>query len=68
MIFTMEQEALLKKIGISFSVQKKMNDEQLAEIDMVVTDYLIDNGINEDNTVNEVGKLCEEIITIVADL
>lgn len=64
----MEQEALLKKIGISFSVQKKMNDEQLAEIDMVVTDYLIDNGINEDNTVNEVGKLCEEIITIVADL
>lgn len=68
MVFTMEQEALLKKIGITFSVQKKMNDEQLAEIDMVVTDYLIENGINEDNTVNEVGKLCEEIITIVADL
>lgn len=67
-VFTQEQEAFLKKIGITFSVQKKLNEEQLAEIDMVVTDYLIENGIDEDESVNEVGKLCEKILAIVADL
>jgi hypothetical protein len=66
--FTKEQEAFLKKIGVPFSVQKKLDDEHLAELDMVVTDYLIENGIDEDEKVNDVGKLCEEILAILSEL
>jgi hemerythrin len=66
--FTKEQEEFLKKIGITFSVQKKLDEEHLAELDMVVTDYLIEHGINEDESVNEVGKMCEEILAIISEL
>jgi hypothetical protein len=66
--FTKEKEAFLKKIGIPFSVQKKLDEEHLAELDMVVTDYLIENGIDEDEKVNEVGMLCEEILAILSEL
>lgn len=64
--FTKEQADFLKKIGINFSVQGKLDDEHLAEIDMVVTDYLIENGIDDDESVNEIGKKCEEILEIVS--
>ncbi len=67
-IFTKEQEEFLKKIGITFSLQKKLDDEHLAELDMVVTDYLIEHGINEDESVNELGKKCEEILSIISEL
>lgn len=65
--FTDEQIAFLKRIGIQFSVQGKLDEEHLAEIDMVVTDYLIENGINEDESVNEEGKMCEKILELVSE-
>lgn len=64
--FTKEQVAFLKQIGINFSVQGNLDDEHLAEIDMVVTDYLIDNGIDEDEKVNKEGKMCEQILDLVS--
>ena len=66
--FTKEQEAFLKKIGITFSVQKKLDEEHLAEIDMVVSVYLIEHGINEDESVNEIGTMCEGILRIISEL
>lgn len=65
--FTKEQIAFLKQIGIQFSVQGKLDEEHLAEIDMVVTDYLIENGINEDESVNEEGKMCEKILELISE-
>jgi hypothetical protein len=66
--FTKEQEEFLKKIAITFSVQKKLDVEHLTELDMVVTDYLIENGIDEAEKVNEVGKLCEDILAILTSI
>lgn len=60
--FTEEQTALLKKMGIAFSLQGNLDNDHLMELDMVVTDYMIEYGIEEDETVNEVGKLCEQIL------
>ncbi|MDD5934138.1 MAG: hypothetical protein PUC65_01020 [Clostridiales bacterium] len=64
--FTKEQAAFLKQIGINFSLNGNLDDEHLAEIDMVVTDYLIDHGIDEDESVNATGKMCEAILEIVS--
>lgn len=64
--FTKEQIAFLKQLGIMFSLQGNLKEEHLEEIDMVVTDYLIENGINEDETVNSIGKKCEEILDLVS--
>ena len=60
--FTQEEAELMKKAGITFNVKGNLSEEYRMEIDMVVTDYLIENGIEEDESVNEIGKLCEQIL------
>lgn len=60
--FTEEQTALLKKMGIAFNLNGNLDNDHLMELDMVVTDYMIENGIEEDESVNAVGHLCEQIL------
>lgn len=60
--FSEQQTALLKKMGIVFNLNGNLDNDHLMELDMVVTDYMIENGIEEDESVNAVGKLCEQIL------
>lgn len=66
--FNEEQIKLLKTLDIPFSVTGDLNEGQVLDMDTVVTDYLIENGIDEDETVNEVGKVCESILEILGEI
>lgn len=65
--FNDKQIELMKKAGINFNVKGNLSEDQQMEIDLVITDYLIEQGIDEDEKVNETGKLCEEILKIISE-
>ena len=60
--FTQEETELMKKAGITFNVKGNLSEEYRMEIDMLVTDYLIENGIEEDESGKEMGKLGKQIL------
>lgn len=68
MNFTPQQCDLLKKMDIRFDVRGNLDENQLLDLDTVVTDYLIENGIEEDETVNADGKICESILKMLAEV
>lgn len=68
MNFTPQQCDVLKKMDIRFNVSGNLDENQLLDLDTVVTDYLIENGIEEDETVNEEGKICESILKMLAEV
>lgn len=65
--FTKQEIEVMKKAGITFDVTKNLDSDAIFEIDNVVSDYLIDECIEEDETVNVDGKLCEEILEKLAE-
>ena len=65
---TEQQYSLLKKLDIPFDVRGNLNDIQILDMETVVTDYLIEQGINEDETVNDEGKVCESILEILSEV
>lgn len=66
--FNEEQLKLLKTLDIPYSVTGDLDDGKILDMDTVVTDHLIENGIDEDESVNEVGKLCESILEILGNI
>lgn len=64
--FTEEQLKLLKQMEIEYDVTKNLDEDHLLDLDMIVTDYLIENGIEEDESVNATGKLCEQILALIS--
>lgn len=65
--FTKPEVVVMKKAGISFDVTKSLDNDAIFEIDNLVSDYLINECISEDEVVNEDGKLCEEILEKLAE-
>lgn len=65
--FTKAEIEVMKKAGISFDVTKSLDNDAMLEIDDLVSEYLIFEGINEDETVNEEGKICEQILEKLAE-
>ncbi|MFA9462938.1 MAG: hypothetical protein ACERKN_01470 [Velocimicrobium sp.] len=60
--FTKAEIEVMKKAGITFDVMKSIDNESILEIDELVSEHLIYEGIEEDGTINADGKLCEQII------
>lgn len=60
--FSKEEIALIKKAGVTFDVTKNIDNDAMFEIDDLVSEYLIYEGIDEDGSVTKDGKLCEDII------
>ncbi len=60
--FTKAEIEVMKKAGISFDVTKKLDHDAVLEIDDLVSEYFIYEGIDEDETVNAEGKICEQIL------
>lgn len=65
--FSKAEIDMIKKAGITFDVTKDLDNEAMLEIDDLVSEYLMYDGINEDDTVNEDGKLCEQILEKLAE-
>lgn len=66
--FSTEQLNLLKKMDIPFKLTGNLNESQILDLDTVVTDYLIEFGINEDESVNEEGRICENILKMLGEI
>lgn len=66
--FTQQQYDLLKKLDISYDVRGNLSDGQILDMETVVTEYLVENGIEEDETVNAEGKICESILELLSDI
>lgn len=65
--FTKAELEVMKKAGISFDVTKSLDNDAIFEIDELVSEYLIFEGINEDETVSEEGRICEQILEKLAE-
>lgn len=62
LVFTKEEIAVIKKAGVTFDVTKNLDNEAIFEMDELVSEYLIYEGIDEEGVVNPEGKLCEAIL------
>lgn len=69
MILTLntKQQELLNKIGFDFEIDSELTDEQLNTIDESITDYFQTHGIDNYDSINEIGKICESIIDLLND-
>lgn len=65
--FNYEQKKLLNKIGVRTDFNSDMSDDEAADFIDKVSEYLQLHGLTDDG-VNEVGKLCESILDIIADI
>ncbi|MEG1457739.1 MAG: hypothetical protein RSB37_01565 [Acetivibrio sp.] len=61
-VFSEEEEKMMKKAGVTFDVTKNLDNEAVFEIDAFISEYLMYEGIDEDETVNKEGKICQEIL------
>ena len=66
--FNETQIELLNKIGFDFDVTGILSDDEIIEIDEKVSDYFAYNGLGDNDTVNDVGKLCESIMDILGEI
>lgn len=64
--FTAAELDLLKELGITGKLSSLTNDD-LMEIDETVTEYLMDECIDEDGSIDANGRLCEAIIEKLAE-
>ncbi|NLX61357.1 MAG: hypothetical protein GXZ06_02370 [Tissierellia bacterium] len=63
--FNQEQKELLNKIRFGFDVNDDLDEELYIELMEKVPDYLMLHGFDENYTPNEIGRICEDIITIL---
>ncbi len=66
--FNEEQIRVLSEIGFNFDFLGDLSDDEILEIDEKVSDYFAYHGLSDDDTVNEVGLICESIMDILGDL
>lgn len=64
--FNAKEKALLKELGMTGNFGSLTEDDVMS-IDETVTEYLMDECIDEDGNVNAQGKVCEGIIEKLAD-
>lgn len=64
--FTAEEKKLLKRLDIVGNFNSLSYDD-LLEIDNAVTELLMDEGIDDGEEVNALGRVCEGIIDKLAD-
>lgn len=64
--FTAEEKKVLKRAGFTGGVNSLSTDD-LFEIDNLITDLLMDEGIEDDESVNALGRVCESIIGKLAE-
>lgn len=65
--FTKEELEIIKKAGISFDATKDLDSDAVFEIDEQISEYLIYEGIEEDERLNKEGKICERILEKLSD-
>lgn len=65
--FNREQLSLMKSLNLPFDVTKPLNDIELLDLDERVTDCLQTKGIDADDNINHVGRICESILDILAE-
>lgn len=67
MSLSSEQKALLKELGLPTNFKNLSMDDRL-EIDEIISDELIENGIDESGEgPNARGRLCESILEALED-
>lgn len=66
-IFQKKHEELLKQVGFNFDVNQEISEEQYEELMEKIPDYLMMHGFDSNYLPNEVGVICEEIITILTN-
>jgi len=66
--FNEKQIELLNKIGFDFDVTGDLSDDEIMEIDEKVSDYFAYYGLDENDSVNDTGLLCESIMDILGEL
>lgn len=64
--FNAKEKALLKELGVTGNFGS-LTDDDVMGIDEAVTEYLMDECIDENGAVNAQGKICEGIIEKLAD-
>ena len=67
MKFNSEQSALLRKIDPNIDLTNELSDDFLLELEDKVSDYFALHCLANKNQVNDTGRICEEIMDILAD-
>lgn len=67
MKFNSEQMSLLRKISPYTDFSSEVDDDVLLELEDKVSDYFALHGLANQNRVNDTGRICEEIMDILAD-
>lgn len=67
MKFNSEQMNLLRKISPDTDFSSELSDDMLLELADKVSDYFALHGLAGKNQVNDTGRICEEIMDILAD-
>ncbi len=65
--FNIAQTKLLKKIGLNPTFDSSMSEDDVEAFVNIVSDYLQDHGFS-DTELNSDGKICEEILNLIADI
>ena len=60
-MFSKEQIEFMKSIGLSFDFDN-MNDDDMVQIEDVVSGMLQRSGFDENDRINSTGKMCESIL------
>lgn len=63
--FSNEQKDFLKQFEFPFDLDGELTDDELLEIDDYVSEKLMDEGINDDDEMNETGIICESIMEML---
>lgn len=65
--FNDKQKELLGTFGFEFDINGDLSEDDLLEIDDAVSELLMDEGINEEEEMNELGVLCESIMEMLGE-
>lgn len=67
MKFNSEQLNLLRKIAPDTDFSSELSDDILLELEDKVSDYFALHGLANQNQVSNAGRICEEIMDILAE-
>ncbi|WP_370854454.1 hypothetical protein [Megasphaera sp.] len=65
--FSENQKAFLKTLKLPFNLDHDLSDEEFFMLDDCVSDYLEIHGIDANDEVNEIGRMCESILDVLAE-
>ena len=65
--FSKEQKAMLEKIGVRSSFDSDMSVDEVESFVDKISEHLQLHGLS-DNGLNKEGKICEDILNLVADV